>query len=241
MADRIGIVNKFKQLQNQIGRAALNSFYPSDVELYLCAFELVSNNKTEAYFVFPIQPSSIQKIEPTRTNVKVSISGVTVLRNSSFIPQEISIKGNFGRRFKILTGLEGVGFGASLSKDNGLIFDTPSFSTSIKSGYGATKLLQKIIRDSQKLDSIGKPKRLYFYNMALGESYLVTIPPSGISFTQTEDQNMIWQYSVTMTILAHLKDVSGIEIESSNKNIISKGVIQKGINIVANEVKLLLS
>ena len=241
MSDRSGVVNRFVSLERQIGRSALSSFYPNDVEYYLCALELVSSLGTEGYFVFPIQPNSIQKSELNRTNIKKSLSGITVLRNSSFTPNEISIKGNFGKRFKILSTLDGVGFGGSVSRTNGVIFNTPVFSGSVKNGFGAIKLLQKILNDSQQLDNTGKPKRLYFYNMALGESYLVVVPPSGFTFTQSLDANMIWQYSVNMTILSPLYAIQGNEVETSNKNIISKGIIQRGINTVANDVKLLLT
>ena len=96
MIDSTGVIGKFNGLLGSLGRAALSASYPSDIEYYLCAFELVNSTGTEGYFVFPIQPSAIQKSEPTRTNVKKSMSGITVLRNSSFIPQEINIKGNFG-------------------------------------------------------------------------------------------------------------------------------------------------
>lgn len=241
MADRTGIVGRYNHLLKDLGRAALSSFYPNDIEYYLCAFELMNSTETEAYFVFPIQPSLIQKAEPERTNIKKSLSGITVLRNSSFIPQELSIRGNFGRKFKLLSDLQGFGWGATLSKVSGVTFDTPIFSSSLKTGYGCIKVLQKIIEDARKLDNNGKPKRLYFYNMGFGESYLVTIPPSGVSFSQTEDQNMIWSYQLTMTILAPLYQLAEDTIHSSSKLIVSTGIIQKGLNTVANDIKLLLT
>lgn len=46
------------------------------------------------------------------------------------------------------------------------------------------KILQAMASKSVGLDDKGKPLRLYFYNMALGESYLVAIPPSGVQFSQ---------------------------------------------------------
>ena len=184
MADRTGVVSRYSGLVRDLGKSALSAFFPNDIEYYLCAFELVGSQGTESYFVFPIQPSSINKSEPTRTNIKKSLAGVTVLRNSSFIPKEISIKGNFGKRFKILAGLEGVAFtrpGISLSRNSGLSISSSEFSASVKTGYGSIKLLQKLLQDSNNVDQKGKPKRLYFYNMALGESYLVVVPPSGYS------------------------------------------------------------
>ena len=241
--DSTGILSRYNRLLKDLGRAALSASYPNDIEYYLCAFELVNStdNPEEGYFVFPVQPSAIQKSEPTRTNVKKSMSGITVLRNSSFIPQEINIKGNFGRNFKLLADLQGFAWGANLSKTGGLTFDTPVFSATLKSGYGCIKVLQKILEDSQKLDSNGKPKRLYFYNMGFGESYLVTVSPSGKSFSQTEDQNMIWSYQVNMTILAPLNQLSEDVTHSSAKLLVNTGIIQKGLNTVVNDIKLFLS
>lgn len=242
MSDRNGTINGYRSLVKNLGRAAVSSFYPNDIEYYLCAFELVTSQGTEGYFVFPIQPSSIQKNENTRTSVKQSLSGITVLRNSSFTPQELTIKGNFGRRFKILSNLDGVAFQpSSASKRKGITFQTPEFSGSIKTGYGATKLLQKILSDANEVDNLGKPKKLYFYNLGLGESYLVVIPPQGITFSQAEDTNMIWQYQISMIILAPLGDVTNVDVKSSNSNIMSKGAVQNFLNTVAKEVKLMIS
>jgi hypothetical protein len=243
MSDRTGVVKRYNSLRKDLGRSALSAFFPNDIEYYLCAFELVSSQGIESYFVFPIQPSSINKSEPTRTNIKKSLSGVTVLRNSSFVPQELSLKGNFGKRFKILAGLEGIAFtrpGVSLSRNTGLSVGSPEFSASVKTGYGAMKLMQKLLQDSNSVDNRGKPKRLYFYNMALGESYLVVVPPSGYSFSQTEDSNTIWMYSVNMTILAPLSAVANVDVDSSSLNLVSKGAIQKGANTVVNDIKLFL-
>ena len=242
MADKTGVLNRYNKLAKDLGKAALSSFYPNDVEYYLCAFELVSSEGTESYFVFPIQPSMIQKTELYRTNIKKSFSGVTVLRNSSFIPQELSLRGNFGKRFKILANLEGVSFSVTKIRDSkSVTLKQPQLSKNIKTGYGATKILQSILTESNKVDNLGKPKQLYFYNLGFGESYLVAIPPQGFMFTQSEDVNMIWQYIINLTIIANLGDVAGKDVPSSNRNILAKGVIQKGVNVVANDIKLMIT
>lgn len=242
MADRTGILSKYNNLVKNLGKAALSSFYPNDVEYYLCAFELVDSNGTENYFVFPIQPSMIQKTELHRTNIKKSLSGVTVLKNSSFIPQELVLRGNFGKRFKILSGLDGTAFTTTKIANNiSTTMKQPQLSKSIKTGYGATKLLQQILTESSRVDSLGKPKQLYFYNMGFGESYLVTVPPQGFMFSQSEDVNMIWQYIINLTIVANLGDVANKDVSSSNRNTLSKGAVQRGVNIVANDIKLMLT
>ena len=232
MADTKDTVNRYNRLISQLGKTTVSAAYPNDIEVYLCAFELVDSKlNTEAYFAFPIQPSSIQKVEPTRTTIKKSLSGTTILKNSSFIPQELSLKGNFGRKFKILNGLDGFGYGNTIEDKLGSFqsvqFDTPEFSYSVKTGYGCIKLLQKIFQSSQKVDKYGKSKSLVFYNLGFGESYLVTIPPTGFSFSQTEDQNMIWSYQANLTIIAPLVFINDRYFQNSSPTLISSGNILK--------------
>lgn len=62
---------------------------------------------------------------------------------------------------------------------------------------------------SNGVDKDGLPFRLYFYNMALGESYLVVVPPTGLVLNQSLQRNMIWEYSLTMTAIAPLEAVAG--------------------------------
>ena len=240
MADKTGTVNRYKELIRTIGKGTLSAIYPNDFEFYLCAFELVEDTKTIDYFVFPIQPSSIQKTEPTRTNIKTSMSGITVLKNSSIIPQELNLKGNFGRNFKILT-MQGVAFSNNFERSEGLKISTPIFSVGVKTGYGAIKILQKILNESNNISVTGKSRQLYFYNMALGENYLVTTTPNGNTYNQSQEMNMIWQYNINLSILAPLSEVAGTDDKlSKNTKTLSKGVIQKSVNIVAKEVSQFL-
>lgn len=218
---------------------ALSSLYPSEFEYYLCAFELVSGDKTVEYFIFPIQPSAISITDTRRTNIKRSMSGITVLKNSSFNPKDISLKGSFGKRFKILMK-EGVAFGGGeLSVDvKGLktSIKMPQFSADIKTGYGACKLLQKIISASNEVSASGEPNKLYFYNMAFGESYLVEINPQGISFSQSEETNMIWDYSISMSVVAMLEDVLATSDFKSSQKLLNTSNIQNISNTVANDI-----
>ena len=232
------ITTKYNKLARDIGKNALSSLYPDEFEYYLCAFELVSDDKTIDYFVFPIQPSTISITDTRRTNIKRSMSGITVLRNGSFNPKDISLKGSFGKRFKILMK-EGVAFGSSSSIDqlnSGSSIKKPQFSAEIKTGYGATKLLQKILDSSNKLSQSGIPNKLYFYNMAFGESYLVEVNPQGVSFSQSEDQNMIWGYSLSMSAVANLEDVLALDKKESAKRLLNVSNIQNIANTVANDI-----
>lgn len=227
------ITYRYSKLLREIGRNGLNSLYPSDFEYYLCAFELVSDGKTVDYMIFPIQPSSISITDTRRTNIKKSASGITVLRNKAFNPKTVEIKGNFGKQFKILSK-QGVAFGGDISATNSI--QHPQFSTDIKTGYGACKLLQKILDDSNKVSPSGEPFQLYFYNMSFGESYLVEINPQGVMFSVTEDQNMIWSYSVSMTVIAFLEDVLKSSDLKSSKKLLNSSNIQNITNTVANDI-----
>jgi hypothetical protein len=229
------ITRRYSKLLKELGANALNSLHPDEFEYYLCAFELVSGIDTIQYFIFPIQPSSISIIDTRRTNIKRSMSGITVLRNNTFNPKTIELKGNFGKRFKILMK-EGVAFGGDSSSSIKGTVKKPQFSADIKTGYGACKLFQKILEDSNKVSPSGEPNKLYFYNMAFGESYLVEVNPQGTIFSNTEDQNMIWQYSVSMTAVAMLEDVLASSDFKSSKKLLNASNIQNITNIVASDI-----
>lgn len=233
-------------MAKSIGTQALASMYPNDFEWYMVAIELAdSQEKTVDYLTFPIMPDSMSKTEYSRTNLKKSLSGLTVLSNPSSTPQELTIRGNFGRQFKILVNPNGnLGDLNSIKNGKWKLSDIikkgslpgvafANFDMNIKTGYGVLKMLQAIVSKSVGLDDYGKPYRLYFYNMALGESYLVFIPPSGIQFTQNLAKNMIWEYNLTMNILASLEDVSD---KHGKWNSLLESAIQTGVNEVASVV-----
>ena len=150
------------------------------------------------------------------------MSGITVLKNSSVIPKEVILKGNFGRNFKILSSTaNSFAFGIEAGRLDigtqkfGISVKYPEFSVAVKTGYGSTKILQNILNKSNDLSSNGEIRQLYFYNLALGESYLVTTQPNGNSYSQSQDMNMIWQYSVNLSVLARLEDFKGITNKKS--------------------------
>ena len=252
----IASVNRqYTNLVNQIGQAAFRGRSPHDFEYYMVALELTDGSgNTIDYFAFPILPSSIQKTEPKRTNIKQSNTGITVLSSTAFTPQQITLKGNFGRFFKIILQTKGpVGSAVAYSTSNGvydlyqaksksLVVSYPNFDVGVKSGYGAINLLRAIIAKSNGVDDQGLPFRLYFYNMALGESFLVTVPASGLTLdTNAGESNTMWNYSLTLTAIAPLSLVLSKEAyKGSLKNTLKTGTIQKGANVLANSLNSLL-
>lgn len=245
-------LRKVWDLQKRIGAKAAAALYPNDFEWYMVALELTdSQDNLIDYLTFPIMPDSITKTEPTRTNVKKSLSGITVLTNPSFTPQEINMKGSFGRNFKILLNTSTPIKGAAFSTTNGkydlfqikkkasttLSLKKPGFDVGVKTGYGVMKILKAMANKSVGLGEDGKPLRLYFYNMALGESYLVVIPPSGVQFTQDVGKNMIWNYNLTMIAIAPLEAVANKKnLDSYLINGLASSTIQTGVNELATLV-----
>lgn len=241
--------NQAISLASQLGLQTLSSIFPYDFEWYMVALELTdSEDNTIDYLAFPIQPDSITKSEPTRTNIKKSMSGVTVLSSDAFVPQDITIRGSFGRQFKLLLNIKTISAGTekystvagvySLQQTKGLstAINFGSFNLSVKNGYGLTKILQAIVNKSTGLDDKGKPFKLYFYNMALGESYLVAIPPSGAQFTQDLSKNMVWSYSLTMKTLAPLDAVKKSDPKSLG-NALATAAITVGVSMLAKGVE----
>ena len=229
---------RYTDLVQSVGQAALAGLSPHDFEYYMLALELTDGSgRTIDYFSFPVLPSSIQKTEPKRTNIKQSSTGIT-------------IKGNFGRFFKLVLSTKGpVGSAVAYSTSRGvydlyqaksksLIVDFPNFDVGVKSGYGAMNLLRAIIAKSNGVDDRGLPFRLYFYNMALGESYLVTVPSGGLTLnTDNENSNTMWNYSLTLTALAPLSLVlDQASSKSSLKRSLKTEVIQKGVNLMLTQL-----
>ena len=254
MASTVGtaVLNRLTSMAGSLGRNALATAFPRDFEAYLCSLELTdSDGNSIDNFIFPIQPSNMTKTEAKREVVRNTAGGVTVLNSPTFVPQQISIRGDFGRNLKMLItqsvggSLQGAAFSISagaysLTDVTGKSITSikaGDFEVGIKTGYGCIKILQSIISKSNGLDMKGLPFRLYFYNMALGESYLVVIPPSGISFSQNMSRNMIWEYTLNMTAIAPLEAVIGTaKVKSSTVTLCAISTIQKGVTDLATTV-----
>lgn len=243
--------NKALNLIQNLGRSVVATQYPDDFEYYMCSLELVnSRGNTIDFFTFPIMPDGINKIEPKRNTVRSTLGGLVVLSSPTAVTQTISLQGNFGRMFKILLSgntpsLQGIAFSLSAGKKklyqiqgkNTSSLKGLPFDVGIKTGYGCVKILQSIIDKSNGVDETGKPLRLYFYNMAFGESYLVAVPPSGVSFTQNLQKNMIWEYNLNLSSIAPLEAVVGsTKIKTTLLKACAADAIQKSVNGLAKDI-----
>lgn len=244
------VVNEAMNLAKSVGLQVIATMMPHEFEWYMIALELATaDNKTIDYLTFPIMPNSLSKVEQNRTSIKKSLNGVTVLQNSALPLGEIVLQGNFGRGFKNLVSINNdISAGAlaysmkagkydlySLQEgSNNKIPKVRTFNTAVKTGYGVVKMLQAILSKSVGHDNQGRPFRLFFYNMAFGESYQVVVPPNGMRFYQDISNNMIWNYDLRLTVVAPLDAV----VKDSRKwKQLSASAIQGSVNIVSSEVK----
>lgn len=244
------VINEAMRLAKNIGLQAIATAMPHEFEWYMIALELATaDNKTIDYLTFPIMPNSLSKVEQNRTSIKKSLNGVTVLQNSSLPLGEIVLQGNFGRGFKNLVGVgNDVSISAlaysmkagkydlySLQEGSGRkIPKVKIFNTAVKTGYGVVKMLQAMLNKSVGHDSAGRPFRLFFYNMAFGESYQVVVPSNGVRFYQDLSNNMIWNYDLRLTVVAPLDAV----VKDSKKwKQLAASAIKGSVDIVSTEVK----
>lgn len=210
-------------------RAFLNTLYPKEFEVYMVSLELTdANDEIEDFFTFPINPTAITKTEPTTKTIERSFGKIVVNKSDMFTPQDIVLKGNFGRDFKVLIRNTEVAFTSLLKLPT-----MEEFNHNIKSGYGSLKVLQDICNRSNEVRG-GKPMKLYFHNFPLGESYLVEV----IDFSpdMNMSSNMMWNYTL------RLKVITPINLTLKQRmNITSTGEVQKTMNTAVREAKSMIS
>lgn len=246
-------------VSGQIGisaaQSALSLSFPNDFEYYMVALELVDfNGNTIDYFVFPINPSTYNQDEPSITNIRKTMGGVSAVGNSSFVPIPIRMAGNFGRKFKVLVGSSDnvTPSVAQYSTTNG-VFSKEGFiqntsgkfiktvsNTRVKTGYGATKILQAIC-DKSRGDLGGKPNQLYMYNPAFNANFLVKV--NNVSFSQSsQGGNFIWNYELSMTAIAPLEVVIGsADVKKTLSGTLVKGFVQSSANLVLRSANNILN
>jgi hypothetical protein len=242
-----------QNLANSVGKAGRHALYPRDFEYYAISLELTdSNDNTIDYFLFPVMPKSIVKTESSRVNIKKSLTSINVINSKSFQPQDISIKGNFGRSFSMLIDPTfpitfkalsySLRFGIYSALDTGNEFSVKNlvgvFNPAIKTGYGCQKILQSIIDKARGTDKSGKPFKLYLYNPALGENYLVVPGNTPLTFSQNENEsNMIWEYSLNLIAISPLDRSKNKIVSGSTVQLLAADNIQKGVNSVASTLR----
>lgn len=238
-------ISRHSELLNSVGEATLHALFPSDFEFYMISFELVtSDNLTIDYFSFPVSPQNISVQEPQLTNVKKTSKGIVSLSTNTFVPKMITMKGDFGRRFKLLLRDRTVDFSAFkfsgvLKKENiqgnlNVLRKAP-FDPTVKSGYGCLKILQSILDKSTAVDDINRPFKLFFYNPIMGDNYLVEV----IDFTSmmSMERNRIGSYSVQLKAIAPLENIVNFNNTKSMIRNLTINNLQKGANTIVNSIR----
>lgn len=219
-----------------LGRAALHAMAPDNFEYYMCSLELLDSSKsTKGFMTFAVMPNNILETKTEIATINKTNRGVVTTFNSSFVPRDISIQGTFGRKLRLIIGAkepsngDKTWFGNLMSSGN-LGFNMMGGGVLVKTGYGLTKMLKKIVDTAYTLDENGKPHTLIWTNYALNTSYVVEILQS--SYSQTYENNMLWYYNLEMKAVA---PASAIKTENF-------GGFMKGVaaNSIGNAIKNLL-
>jgi len=193
------------RIASQVGTGAVRSFlnakWPSEFEYYMCSLELTdfSGNIVDV-LIFPVMPTSIQEAQSTLVNIKKTSNVIVSITNSTFTPSTINISGTFGRKIRLLLTPNKPSESASAFRFSKKIGGN-QINGYIKSGYGVTKVLERILKLAQTEGYL-----LFFYNLAMGNNYLVEV--TDMSFQQAVENNMMWNYSFTLKSLAYAEDVN---------------------------------
>jgi hypothetical protein len=217
-----------------VGRAGLHVLGPENFEYYMCSLSLRNRNMEEvAYMSFPIMPNNIMESKQAVASVTKTNKGMVTQFNSSFNPVDISIQGTFGRKLRLILGNKEfvpeatAAFAKAQKFFNGNIGINGGIAGTdllIKSGYGLTKMMQRILDAAYENGDDG-PYLVVFTNYAFNTSYVVE--PLQRSFSQSTENNMMWFYNVEMKAVADWTELS------SNSGI-GKFMGQVAANSVAN-------
>lgn len=236
-------IDKYDNLTASVGQAGLNALFPMDFEYYLIALELLtSNNETIDYFAFPVSPQNISQSEPQLTNIKKTANGIVSLSTSTFVPKDINLSGDFGRKFKLLLQNK-TSINFSAFKFSGILkkeqiqnvfnsFRQAAFDPSIKTGYGCLKYLQAIVDKSTATDDSGNSFKLYFYNPIFGDSFLVEVV--NFEMKMSMDKNRIGSYSLQLRAIAPLNSINSVNSKSMIRNLVVSNLQKTGNTIVNN-------
>lgn len=222
-------------LATSIGQAALHSQFPNDFEYYALGLDLTdADNRIIDTLIFPVMPENIVENRPSINSVQKTLSGVVSMYNTSFAPFDISISGTFGRKLRIIANNPAYSFNGVSGTVQGEGYEAPVFNTSIKTGYGTLKLLEKIRDKSFSVDEKGRPVRLFYYNLAYNSQYLVEF--KNLSVRQDKGTNMLWYYTANFKAIA-----PAYMVRSNNKTsvltLLSSDVINKGLDSLVNSYK----
>lgn len=230
------------------GKLILTQRNPNEFAYYMVALELLKSDlSTSKYFIFPVNPNAIEYNDTSLTKITKTAGGISVLKTSQFNIRDITLSGNFGLNFKVLTGTFFQSLVGAFKDENnpdknakavlGGVLD--GFSSVIKTGYGCTKVVEDILESSLQKDEYGGSHFLVFYNLAFNQKFLVEYESK--SFNQSLESNMIWNYSIRLKAIGKADDFLKSKDEvRSNKQLMVNNFIQKTANNTFSQVNDLL-
>jgi hypothetical protein len=210
----------------ETGKAALHAMAPNDYEYYLCSLELYDSSLQKVGFLsFVVMPNQIiENHTPIQTITKTH-GGIVTTFNQSFNPIDINISGTFGKKFRLVNGLQDP-IDLSVGKIN-------KSKVGTKSGYGLIKVLEHILKESNKTDALGKPTILIFNNYAFNTHYVVEV--TGYTFQQSYEQNMMWNYQINMRAVGYKPTKLATSTADFLKQVASNS-ISNGLNTMINKM-----
>lgn len=237
------VVESARNVLATVGRAGLHALAPDQFEYYMCSFELLdSKGSTVAFMNFPVMPNSISETEPKILEISKTNAGIVTMFNPSFAPKDISIQGTFGRKIRILAGIQDVPNEAEKKIVNilngNLGFSMMQSEVAVKTGFGLVNLLRRIIAKTTSVDDSGMPYVLIFNNYALNVSYVVEILQS--SFSQSTENNMLWFYSLEMRAVAPASAVKTESVKTFMFNVSANAIAQGVQSILSDSVRSLM-
>lgn len=233
-------IKEVRSFSSSMGRAALHALLPDEIEYYFCSLELLdSSGLTKGYLTFSVMPNNIMDTVTQVASVTKTNSGVISLFNDSFSPHDISIQGSFGRKMRLVTGIQPSGNVSTIpffGMNTG--FKIGGQNAYVKTGYGLTKLLEHMLEAAWQLDDKNKPHILILTNYANNTSYVVE--PLQRSTSQGIENNMIWFYSIEFKAVAPGNIVkSNFSKRDKNQYItnVSSAAISKGLTNLINSTR----
>lgn len=236
-------------LKRQSGKWLLSQQNPNEFDYYMVAFELLKSDLSSSkYFIFPVNPNSIDYNDTSLTKITKTAGGVSVLKSTQFNIRDITLTGNFGWNFKVLSGNTFSDLMATFTEENnpdkkekallGGVLN--NFSDAIKTGYGCTKVMENILESSLQKDEDGGPHFLIFYNLAFNQKFLVEYESK--IFSQSLESNMIWNYSIKLKVVGLADNfLKSKEAVKSNKQLTADNMIQKNANVIYSKVSNVLN
>lgn len=219
---------KVTELAVTEGRVALHAKNPNDFEYYALSLELVDSQFNSLKIMhFPVMPSAISIVRTSPLNIKKTGHAYFTQYTDAFQAYNLSIQGTFGRKFRLLIHKE--------ESDKRL----KDYDLNVKTGYGATKLLEDMILQSQEVAesntrSSVNHKFLILYNLTFNQQFIIEV--MDFQFNQSLENNAMWNYSLNIRALGDVRNLQGFDSDKTLKNLLKNAKLNKQANTVFNNL-----